>query len=92
MAAAIADAMDCFDDERPVPPPPQERDIVGTRYASQLLAVVEEDGRAAIHRRRAITGPGDNNDAVVHVVAVGGVGQGDAHRIENVGGVERDTV
>ena len=56
LAAAVADAMDSFDAEHPLPPPPQALDIAGTRYASQLLAVVEEDGRAAIHRRRQITG------------------------------------
>ena len=56
LAAAVADAMDSFDEEHPLPPPPQALDIGDTRYASQLLAVVEEDGRAAIHRRRQITG------------------------------------
>ena len=56
LAAAVADAMDSFDEERELPPPPQALDIGGVRYASQLLAVVEEDGRAAIHRRRQITG------------------------------------
>jgi SAM-dependent methyltransferase len=56
LAAAISDALDSFDAEHPLPPPPQALDIGDTRYASQLLAVVEEDGRAAIHRRRQITG------------------------------------
>ncbi|HEX6020419.1 MAG TPA: class I SAM-dependent methyltransferase [Solirubrobacter sp.] len=56
LAAAIADAMDCFDDDHPVPPPPQVLDIGDVRYASQLLAVIEESGRAALHRRRTITG------------------------------------
>jgi SAM-dependent methyltransferase len=68
LAAAIADAMDCFDEEHDMPPPPQEREILGTRYASQLLTVIEEDGRAAIHRRRAIIGPGEDYQAVEHVV------------------------
>jgi SAM-dependent methyltransferase len=56
LAAAVADAMDSFDDVHELPPPPQALDIGGTRYASQLLAVVDDDGRAAIHRRRQITG------------------------------------
>jgi SAM-dependent methyltransferase len=59
LAAALADAMDCFDDEHPLPPPPAVRDIVDVRYTSRLLAVVEDDGRAAMHRRREIIGPGD---------------------------------
>ncbi len=66
LAAAISDAMDSFDAEHPLPPPPQALDIGGTRYASQLLAVVEEDGRAAIHRRREITGR-DAERVVVHL-------------------------
>jgi hypothetical protein len=51
--------MDCFDDEHPLPPPPAVRDIVDVRYASRLLAVVEDGGRAAMHRRREIIGPAD---------------------------------
>ena len=54
----LADTMipEAFDAEHPLPPPPQALEIGDTRYASQLLAVVAEDGRAAIHRRRQITG------------------------------------
>ncbi len=66
LAAAVADAMDSFDAEHPLPPPPQALDIGETRYASQLLAVVEEGGRAAIHRRREITGR-DAERVVVHL-------------------------
>jgi SAM-dependent methyltransferase len=58
MAAALADAMDCFDEQHPLPPPPAARDIVDVRYASRLLAVVDEDGRAVIQRRREVIGPG----------------------------------
>jgi SAM-dependent methyltransferase len=68
VAAAVADAMDCFDEEHDIPPPPDALDIVDTRYASQLLTVVEEDGRAAIHRRREIIGPGESYQAVDSVV------------------------
>ena len=54
VAAALADAMDCFDADHSVPPPPDARDVGTTRYASQLVGVVEEGGRAALHRRREI--------------------------------------
>jgi SAM-dependent methyltransferase len=70
VAAALADALDCFDAEHDMPPPPDACEIDGVRYASQLLAVAEDDGRAAIHRRRQIIGPGDrydSRDAVVRL-------------------------
>jgi SAM-dependent methyltransferase len=70
VAMALADAMDCFDDEHDAPPPPDTRDIAQVRYASQLLAVVDDDGRAAIHRRREITGPSRRpqaEDVVLHL-------------------------
>ncbi len=54
LAAALADAMDCFDDDHVLPPPPDERTILRVRYASQLRAVTDEDGRAVLHRRRTI--------------------------------------
>jgi SAM-dependent methyltransferase len=63
VAAALADAMDCFDEEHPLPPPPAARDIVDVRYASSLLAVVEDGGRAAMRRRREIIGPGERYDS-----------------------------
>ena len=58
LAAALGDAVECFDEEHDAPPPPDACEIAGVRYASQLLAVVDEGDRAAIHRRREITGPG----------------------------------
>jgi SAM-dependent methyltransferase len=70
LAAALADAMDCFDDDHDMPPPPDACEIDGVRYASRLLGVVEEDGRAAIHRLREIIGPGNRyefQDAVVRL-------------------------
>lgn len=60
VAAALADAMDCFDEEHPLPPPPAVCEIAGVRYASRLLDVVDEGGRAAIRRRREIVGPGQD--------------------------------
>jgi SAM-dependent methyltransferase len=70
LAAALADAMDCFDEDHDVPPPPEAREILGVRYASQLLGVVDERGRAAIHRRREIAHAPDRTeiqDVVVHL-------------------------
>jgi hypothetical protein len=57
MVAALADALDCFDAEHDMPPPPDTREILGVQYASQLVAVLDEGDRAAIHRRREIIGP-----------------------------------
>jgi SAM-dependent methyltransferase len=68
VAAAIADAMDCFDSEHDIPPPPDAREILGVRYASQLLEVVEDDGRAAIRRRREVSRAPDRVE--VHDVVV----------------------
>ncbi|HUA70483.1 MAG TPA: class I SAM-dependent methyltransferase [Solirubrobacteraceae bacterium] len=66
LAAALADAMDCFDDEHDIPPPPETREILGVRYASQLLTVVDDDGRAALHRRRTIAGA-EAEDVIIHL-------------------------
>jgi len=41
---------------------------MSTRYASHLMKVVEEDGRAAIHRLREVIGPGERYDSVEAVV------------------------
>src|SRR5204863_2223740 len=32
VAAALADALDCFDDDHALPPPPQARDVARARY------------------------------------------------------------
>jgi SAM-dependent methyltransferase len=69
LAAAMADALDCFDEDHDMPPPPQACEIDGVLYASRLLAVEDEDGRAAIHRRREIVGPGGEYESQ-HVVVV----------------------
>jgi SAM-dependent methyltransferase len=63
LAAAMADALDCFDEEHDMPPPPDGREVAGVRYASQLLAVVDQGDRAAIHRRREIAAPGKRCEA-----------------------------
>jgi SAM-dependent methyltransferase len=62
LAVAVADAMDCFDDAHPLPPPPDQRDVAGVRYASTLLGVAGDAGRAMIHRRREIVGPGERRE------------------------------
>jgi SAM-dependent methyltransferase len=66
LAAALADALDSFDEDHDMPPPPDGREIAGVRYASQLLTVLDEGTRAAIHRRREITAPGERQ--AQHVV------------------------
>jgi len=67
LAAAMADAMECFDAEHDMPPPPDAREVAGVRYASRLLGVTDEQGRAAIHRRRDVVGP-EGHRASEHVV------------------------
>jgi SAM-dependent methyltransferase len=70
LAAAVADALDCFDEVHVLPPPPTTRWIAGVCYASRLLAVVEDDGRAALHRRREVIAPNERRsveDIVVHL-------------------------
>jgi SAM-dependent methyltransferase len=63
LAAALADALDCFDEEHDMPPPADAREFGGVRYASRLLAVEDEGDRAALHRRREIVGPDDEYQA-----------------------------
>jgi SAM-dependent methyltransferase len=53
VAAALADPVDCFDDDHPDPPPPDACDIAGVRYATQLLEVTPE---GELRRRREIIG------------------------------------
>jgi SAM-dependent methyltransferase len=68
LAAALADALDCFDEEHDTPPPADAREFGGVRYASRLLAVEDEGEQAALHRRREIVGPGDRYQAEDSVV------------------------
>ncbi len=65
VAAALADPVDCFDDDHPDPPPPDACDIAGVRYATQLLEVTP-DGE--LRRRREIAGPAERYEA--HDVSV----------------------
>jgi hypothetical protein len=68
VAAALADAMNCFDEEHDMPPPPDACAIAGVRYASQLIAVDDDGDRAAIRLRREIVGPGENYESEEVVV------------------------
>jgi SAM-dependent methyltransferase len=68
LAAALADAMDCFDEQRDQPPPPDACEIAGVRYASHLIKVVDEEGRAAIHRLREVVGPAGRYESTEAVV------------------------
>ncbi len=63
LAAALADALDCFDEEHDMAPPADAREFGGVRFASQLLGVADEGGCAALHRRREIVGPEDHYEA-----------------------------
>jgi hypothetical protein len=63
LAAALADATDCFDEEHDQPPPAEAREILGVRYTSQLVGVSEAAGHAAIHRRREIVRADDRGEA-----------------------------
>jgi SAM-dependent methyltransferase len=77
LAAAVADALDCFDAEHELPPPPDACEIDGVSYASRLVGVEEEGGRAAIHRIREITGPAGHHEAIEVVVRLDRVSAGD---------------
>ena len=72
LAVALADAVDCFDDAHDMLPPPEAREILGVLYRSQLLGVVEDCGRAAIHRRRETVSADrhETEDVVVHLARV----------------------
>jgi SAM-dependent methyltransferase len=63
VVAALADAMDCFDETHDMPPLPDVYEIDGVRYASQLLGVTEADGQAVIHRLREIAAPGEHRQS-----------------------------
>lgn len=77
LAAALADALECFDAEHVLPPPPDACEIDGVRYASRLLGVEDEGGRAAIHRLREIAGPAQRAEAEEVVVRLDRVSAGD---------------
>jgi len=68
LAVALGDAVDCFDDEHVLPPPPTVRDVAGVRYASRLLAADDEGDRAALRRRREVIGPDGHRSAEDSVV------------------------
>ncbi len=70
LAAALADAVDCFDSEHELPPLPDACEIDGVWYASRLLGVDDEGDRAAIHRRREIVGPGERYETQDVVVSL----------------------
>jgi SAM-dependent methyltransferase len=77
VAAAVADAVDSFDSEHPLPPPPDACEIDGVWYASRLVGVEDEGDRAAIHRRREIVGPADRYETEDIVVRLDRVSAGE---------------
>ena len=62
LAAALGDALDCFDAEHEMAPRPDACEIAGVRYTSQLLAVSDRGARAAIHRRREISARAERSE------------------------------
>ena len=56
LAVALADALECFDEEHDQPPPPDLREVNGVVYASRPVRVRDLGGRAAIDRVRQIVG------------------------------------
>jgi SAM-dependent methyltransferase len=54
LAVALADALECFDEEHDQPPPPDLREVGGVVYASRPVRVRDLGGRAAIDRLRQI--------------------------------------
>ncbi len=54
IAVALADALECFDEEHDQPPPPDMREIDGVVYASRPIAVRDLGDRAAIDRIRDV--------------------------------------
>jgi SAM-dependent methyltransferase len=54
LAVALADALECFDEEHDQPPPPDFREVGGVVYASRPVRVRDLGGRAAIDRVREI--------------------------------------
>ena len=66
LAAALADPVDCFDDEHPDPPPPATREIGDVLYSTQLLDVTQD---GALHRRRVVAG--DAQDVVTRLDRIG---------------------
>jgi SAM-dependent methyltransferase len=54
VAVALADALECFDEEHDQPPPPDFREVAGVVYASRPVAVRDLGSRAAIDRVREI--------------------------------------
>jgi SAM-dependent methyltransferase len=77
LAAAVADALDCFDAEHELPPPPDACEIGGVHYAIQLVGVEDEGGRAAIRRIREIVGPEGHREAEEVVVRLDRVSAGE---------------
>jgi SAM-dependent methyltransferase len=57
VALALADALEAFDGETDGLPEPDVGVVLGVRYVSLPLAVVDEGDRAAIHRLRQILDP-----------------------------------
>ncbi|MGZ4276454.1 MAG: class I SAM-dependent methyltransferase [Solirubrobacteraceae bacterium] len=54
LACALADALDAFDSDHDVPPPPDRAELGGVAYASTPVAVRDRGDRVAIERVREV--------------------------------------
>ena len=68
LAVALADALECFDEERDQPPPPDLREVGGVIYASRPVRVRDLGDRAAIDRLRQIVAVDGTLTTVENVV------------------------
>jgi len=68
LAVALADALECFDEEHDQPPPPDLREVGGVVYASRPVRVRDLGGRAAIDRLRQIVAVDGTLTTVENVV------------------------
>lgn len=68
LAAALADALEGFDEEHLSPPLPDLRDVDGVVYASRPLAVRDEGAQVAIDRLREVVGVDGGRSAELDVV------------------------
>jgi len=68
LAVALADALECFDEEHDQPPPPDLREVDGVIYASRPVRVRDLGDRAAIDRLRQIVAVDGTLTTVENVV------------------------
>ena len=75
LAVALADALECFDEEHDQPPLPDMREIDGVLYASRPVAVRDLGDRAAIDRVREVVARDGTRFASADVIELDRVGE-----------------